>query len=109
VAIEDVDDDEPQDELGGHADDAVVTVRTTGTMPSAGLAWPTHPVPSRLSGWILVHPILWAVGAGALLVLLGFALDLEPILVVTAGAAVGVINVRHARKRGYCPRRTAVR
>jgi len=38
VVSEDVDDIEGLDELAGDADDTVVTVRRTGTMPSAGLA-----------------------------------------------------------------------
>jgi len=37
------------------------------------------------------------------LVLLGFALNLAPIVVITAGAAIGVLNILHARRRGYCP------
>ena len=58
---------------------------------------------SRLSDWVVVHPVLWAVASGVALVLLGFALDLAPIVVVAAGAAVGVLNILHARRRGYCP------
>jgi hypothetical protein len=60
-------------------------------------------LPSRLSDWVAAHPVLWAVGVGIVLVLLGFALDLAPIVVVAAGAAIGVLNILHARKRGYCP------
>jgi hypothetical protein len=40
---------------------------------------------------------------GVALVLLGFALDLAPIVVIAAGAAIGVLNILHARRRGYCP------
>ena len=58
---------------------------------------------SRLSDWVVVHPVLWGVGSGVVLVLLGFALGLAPIVVVAAGAAVGVLNILHARRRGYCP------
>ncbi len=58
---------------------------------------------SRFSDWVVAHPVLWAVGVGVALVLLGLALDLAPIVVVAAGAAVGVLNVLHARRRGYCP------
>jgi hypothetical protein len=58
---------------------------------------------SRFSDWVVVHPVLWAVGLGVVLVLLGVALDLSPILVIAAGAAIGVLNVLHARRRGYCP------
>jgi hypothetical protein len=36
-------------------------------------------------------------------VLLGVALDLPPIVVIAAGVAVGVLNILHARRRGYCP------
>jgi hypothetical protein len=57
----------------------------------------------RFSGWVVVHPVLWGVGSGVVLVLLGFALDLAPILVIAAGAAIGMLNILHARRRGYCP------
>ena len=58
---------------------------------------------SRFSDWVVVHPVLWGVGAGVVLVLIGFALDLPPIVVVAAGAAIGVLNNLHAKRRGYCP------
>ena len=58
---------------------------------------------SRCSAWIVAHPVLWSVGAALVLVLLGVALDLPPIAVVAAGTAVGVLNILHARRRGYCP------
>jgi hypothetical protein len=58
---------------------------------------------SRFSDWVVAHPVLWGVGAGAVLVLLGFALNLSPIVVVAAGAVVGALNILHARRRGYCP------
>jgi hypothetical protein len=61
-------------------------------------------LPSRFSEWIVDHPVVWGVGAGVVLVLLGFALDLAPIVVIAAGAAIGVLNILHARRRGYCPR-----
>jgi hypothetical protein len=61
----------------------------------------------RFSDWVVVHPVWWGVGSGAALVLLGLALDLAPIVVVAAGAAVGVLNILHARRRGYCPRPAA--
>jgi hypothetical protein len=57
----------------------------------------------RFSDWVVAHPVLWGVGAGAVLVLLGLALDLPPVVVIAAGAAIGVLNVLHARRRGYCP------
>jgi hypothetical protein len=57
----------------------------------------------RFSHWVVVHPVLWGVGAGVVLVLLGFALDLAPIVVIAAGAVIGVLNILHARRRGYCP------
>ena len=60
-------------------------------------------VPRRCSDWIVAHPVWWGVGLGVALVLLGSALDLPPIVVVAAGAAIGVLNVLHARRRGYCP------
>jgi hypothetical protein len=58
---------------------------------------------SRFSVWVLIHPVLWVVGSGVVLVLLAFALKLAPTVVVAAGAAIGVLNIRHAKKRGYCP------
>jgi hypothetical protein len=58
---------------------------------------------SRFSDWVLVHPVLWGVGSGVALVLLGFALNLAPIVVLAFGAAIGVVNVLHAKSRGYCP------
>ena len=57
----------------------------------------------RCSDWAVAHPVLWGVGAAVVLVLLGFALDLAPVVVIAAGAAVGLSNVLHARRRGYCP------
>ena len=58
---------------------------------------------SRFSDWVVAHPIVWSVGLGVALVGLGFALDLPPIVVIAAGAAIGVLNIVHARRRGYCP------
>jgi hypothetical protein len=60
-------------------------------------------LPSRLSDWVLVHPVVWAVGSGVALVLLGFAADLAPVVVVAAGAAIAVLNILHAKQRGDCP------
>jgi hypothetical protein len=60
-------------------------------------------LPSRFSDWVVVHPVLWGVGSAVVLVLLGFALDLAPIVVIAAGAAIGALNILHARRRGYCP------
>jgi hypothetical protein len=57
----------------------------------------------RFSDWVVVHPVLWAVGSGVVLVLLGFALNMAPIVVIAAGAAIGVLNILHAKRRGYCP------
>jgi hypothetical protein len=57
----------------------------------------------RLSDWVVAHPVLWGVGSGVTLVLLGFALNLAPVVVIAAGAAIGVLNILHARRRGYCP------
>lgn len=58
---------------------------------------------SRFSDWIVAHPVLWATGLGVALVVIGIALSLPPIAIVAAGAALGVVNVLHARRRGYCP------
>ena len=60
--------------------------------------------PSRISDWVVVHPVLWGVGSGVVLVLLGFALNLAAIVVIAAGAAIGVLNILRAKRRGYCPR-----
>ncbi|MBF4769278.1 hypothetical protein ISU10_16040 [Nocardioides agariphilus] len=51
----------------------------------------------------MAHPVWWGLVSGTALVLLGFVLGLAPIVVMGAGAAVGLLNVVHARKRGYCP------
>jgi hypothetical protein len=59
--------------------------------------------PSRFSDWVVAHPVLWSVGLGVVLVLLGFALNLPPIVVIVAGAAIGALNILHAKRRGYCP------
>jgi len=60
-------------------------------------------LPSRVSDWVVAHPVWWGVGLGVVLVLVGFALDLPPIVVIAAGAVVGGLNILHARRRGYCP------
>jgi hypothetical protein len=60
-------------------------------------------LPRRFSDWVVVHPVLWGVGSGVVLVLLGFALNLAPIVVIAAGAAIGALNILHAKRRGYCP------
>jgi hypothetical protein len=57
----------------------------------------------RFSDWVVVHPVLWGVGLGVVLVVLGFAFDLAPIVVISAGAVIGVLNILHAKRRGYCP------
>jgi hypothetical protein len=59
---------------------------------------------SRFGDWVVSHPVLWGVGSGCALVLLGFSFDLAPSVVVAAGTAIGVLNVVHAKRRGYCPR-----
>ena len=58
---------------------------------------------SQFSDWVVVHPVLWGVGSGVALVLIGFALDLAPIVIIAAGTAIGVLNILHAKRRGYCP------
>jgi hypothetical protein len=58
---------------------------------------------SRSGDWVVAHPVRWGVGWGVVLVLLGFALDLAPLVVLVAGTAIGVLNIVHARRRGYCP------
>jgi hypothetical protein len=59
---------------------------------------------SRFSDWVVSHPVLWAMGTGVALVLFGLALDLAPLIVIAAGAAIGTLNILHAKRRGYCPR-----
>lgn len=58
---------------------------------------------NRLSDWVVAHPVLWGVGLGVVLILLGFVLDLPPVVVLAAGAVIGALNILHARRRGYCP------
>jgi len=58
---------------------------------------------SWFSDWVVSHPVLWGVGLGVVLVLLSFALNLAPIVVIAAGAAIGVLNILHAKRRDYCP------
>jgi len=58
---------------------------------------------SRFSDWVVAHPVLWGVGLAVVLVLIGLALNLAPIVVIAAGAVIGVLNILHARRRGYCP------
>jgi hypothetical protein len=60
-------------------------------------------LPRRVSDWVVAHPVWWSVGLGVVLVVLGLALELAPILVVAAGTAIGALNIFHARRRGYCP------
>ena len=57
----------------------------------------------QLSAWVVAHPVLWSVSLGFVLVLLALALALAPAVVLAAGAAIGVLNIVHARRRGYCP------
>jgi len=65
--------------------------------------WQMRSLLSRFSDWVVVHPVLWAVGSGVVLVLLGFALDLAPIVVIAVAAGIAVLNILHARRRSYCP------
>jgi hypothetical protein len=60
-------------------------------------------LPSRFSEWVVAHPVLWGVSSGVVLVLLGVALNLAPIVVIAAGTAIGLLNILHAKRRGYCP------
>lgn len=60
-------------------------------------------ISNRFSTWIVAHPVWWAAGSGLVLVLVGVALGLAPILIAAAGAAGGALNIFHARRRGYCP------
>jgi hypothetical protein len=65
--------------------------------------WHMGSMLSRFSDWVVAHPVLWGAGSGVGLVLLGFALDLAPIVIIAAGAAIALLNILHAKKRGYCP------
>ena len=65
--------------------------------------WQMRSLLSRFSDWVVVHPILWGVGSALGLVMVGLALNLAPIVVIAAGAAIGALNILHARRRGYCP------
>lgn len=58
---------------------------------------------SRFGDWVVAHPVLWSGGMGVVLVLLGLVLELAPIIVIAAAAAITALNVLHARRRGYCP------
>jgi hypothetical protein len=58
---------------------------------------------SRSSDWVVSHPVLWSVGLGLVLVTVGVSLDLSPVLIVAAGTVLGLLNLVHARRRGYCP------
>jgi len=58
---------------------------------------------SPFSDWVVVHPMLWGVGSAVVLILLGIALNLAPVVVLAAGTAIGVLNILHAKRRGYCP------
>jgi hypothetical protein len=58
---------------------------------------------SRFSDWVVSHPVVWSVGFAVALVLLSLVLDLAPMVVLAAGAVVGMLNILHARRRGYCP------
>lgn len=53
---------------------------------------------SRSSDWVASHPVRWGVGLGVVLVLLGFALDLAPMVVIAAGTAIGRPST-HASRR----------
>jgi hypothetical protein len=61
---------------------------------------------SRWSDWAVRHPVRWVASGGGVLVLLGLALDLPPIIVIAAGATIGVLNILHGSRHGYCPRPT---
>ena len=70
----------------------------SGAVPSS-----VRSLSRRFSDWVFAHPVWWSVGLAVVLVLVGFALHLAPIVVIAAGTAIGVLNILHARRRGYCP------
>jgi hypothetical protein len=82
-----------------HPDEVVLQ----SSVSERGMWWRMRSVPSRFSDWVVAHPVVWAVGVAVVLVLLGVAFDLEPIVIVAAGGAIGALNILHARRRGYCP------
>ncbi len=57
----------------------------------------------RFSDWVLVRPVMWAVGSGATLAVAGVAFNAAPAVIVAIGAAAAVANIVHAKRRGYCP------
>ena len=65
--------------------------------------WQMNSLLSRLSDWVVAHPVLWAVGLGVVLVVLGVAFQVHPLVVVAVGATLAALNVLHARRRNYCP------
>jgi hypothetical protein len=79
------------------------TSRRSAGSPS-GMSSQMRSLLSRFSAWVVSHPVSWGVGLGVVLALLSFALNLAPIVVIAAGAAIGVLNIVHAKRRGYCPR-----
>lgn len=64
---------------------------------------PIRRLPGRFSEWVAAHPIVWGLSSAVVLVLAGFALEPAPIVLIAAGAAIGVLNILHAKRRGYCP------
>lgn len=58
---------------------------------------------SRLSDWVVVRPVVWAVGSGATLAVAGAAFNVAPPVLVAIGAATAAANIVHAKRRGYCP------
>jgi hypothetical protein len=63
----------------------------------------------RFDDWVVEHPVSWGAGSAVVLVLLGVAFNLAPIMIAAAGAVIGALNIRHARRRGYCPFPTETR
>lgn len=57
----------------------------------------------RLRRRAVAHPIARSAVCGVLLLVIGVATGLPPVVVALAGTAVGLLNVVHARRSGYCP------
>ena len=58
-------------------------------------------LPSRFSDWVVAHPVLWGVGLGVVLVLIGFALNLAPIVVIARRFRVRCLD-RNRGADGQC-------
>jgi len=70
--------------------------------------WLMRSLLSWSSDWVVVHPVLWGVGCAVVLVLIGLALQLPPIVILAAGATVGAQH-RACETTGLLPAPGAAR